>query len=153
VAIRTIHEAVDRGVSLIDTAPVEDFGRSEERSAKALATISSISIRFIGPIPTCGSKGNRESDGRSAARHQDSTDQRQHFSLSQIEASRKVAHVRVVQPPSNLLERAIEMTFSPISGQKHWLVAGASRLPKARCVGVCSPGRMTAQTKFAGDDL
>jgi hypothetical protein len=32
--------------------------------------ISSISIRFIGLIPTCRSKGNRESDGRSAARRQ-----------------------------------------------------------------------------------
>ena len=36
-AIRTIHEAVDHGVTLIDTAPVYGFGRSEEIVGKALA--------------------------------------------------------------------------------------------------------------------
>jgi aryl-alcohol dehydrogenase-like predicted oxidoreductase len=36
-AIRTIHEAIDRGISLIDTAPVYGFGRSEEIVGKALA--------------------------------------------------------------------------------------------------------------------
>jgi aryl-alcohol dehydrogenase-like predicted oxidoreductase len=36
-SIRTIHEALDRGVTLIDTAPVYGFGRSEEIVGKALA--------------------------------------------------------------------------------------------------------------------
>src|SRR3954453_23419460 len=36
-AIRTIHEAVDRGITLIDTAPVYGFGKSEEIVGKALA--------------------------------------------------------------------------------------------------------------------
>jgi aryl-alcohol dehydrogenase-like predicted oxidoreductase len=36
-AIRTIHEALDRGIALIDTAPVYGFGRSEEIVGKALA--------------------------------------------------------------------------------------------------------------------
>jgi aryl-alcohol dehydrogenase-like predicted oxidoreductase len=36
-SIRTIHEAVDRGVTLIDTAPAYGFGRSEEIVGKALA--------------------------------------------------------------------------------------------------------------------
>jgi aryl-alcohol dehydrogenase-like predicted oxidoreductase len=36
-AIRTIHEAVDRGITLIDTAPVYGFGRSEEIVGKGLA--------------------------------------------------------------------------------------------------------------------
>ncbi len=36
-AIATIHAAVDRGVTLIDTAPVYGFGRSEEIVGKALA--------------------------------------------------------------------------------------------------------------------
>src|SRR5260370_23319170 len=36
-AIRTIHEAVDRGITLVDTAPVYGFGRSEEIVGKALA--------------------------------------------------------------------------------------------------------------------
>jgi aryl-alcohol dehydrogenase-like predicted oxidoreductase len=36
-AVRTIHEALDRGIALIDTAPVYGFGRSEEIVGKALA--------------------------------------------------------------------------------------------------------------------
>jgi aryl-alcohol dehydrogenase-like predicted oxidoreductase len=36
-AIRTIQAAVDRGITLIDTAPVYGFGRSEEIVGKALA--------------------------------------------------------------------------------------------------------------------
>jgi len=36
-AIRTIHEAIDRGITLIDTAPAYGFGRSEEIVGKALA--------------------------------------------------------------------------------------------------------------------
>jgi aryl-alcohol dehydrogenase-like predicted oxidoreductase len=36
-AIRTIHAALDRGINLIDTAPVYGFGRSEEVVGKALA--------------------------------------------------------------------------------------------------------------------
>lgn len=36
-AIKTIHAALDRGVNLIDTAPVYGFGRSEEIVGKALA--------------------------------------------------------------------------------------------------------------------
>ena len=36
-SIRTIHEALDRGITLIDTAPVYGFGRSEEIVGKALA--------------------------------------------------------------------------------------------------------------------
>lgn len=36
-AIRTIHAALDHGITLIDTAPVYGFGRSEETVGKALA--------------------------------------------------------------------------------------------------------------------
>jgi aryl-alcohol dehydrogenase-like predicted oxidoreductase len=36
-AIRAIHAALDRGINLIDTAPVYGFGRSEEIVGKALA--------------------------------------------------------------------------------------------------------------------
>ena len=38
-SIRTIHGAIDRGINLIDTAPVYGFGRSEEVVGKALAEI------------------------------------------------------------------------------------------------------------------
>src|SRR5271167_5203131 len=36
-SIRTIHAALDRGITLIDTAPAYGFGRSEEIVGKALA--------------------------------------------------------------------------------------------------------------------
>src|SRR5271168_1809651 len=36
-SIRTIQTALDRGITLIDTAPVYGFGRSEEIVGKALA--------------------------------------------------------------------------------------------------------------------
>src|ERR1700732_803040 len=36
-AIGAIHAAIDRGINLIDTAPVYGFGRSEEIVGKALA--------------------------------------------------------------------------------------------------------------------
>src|SRR6202171_5452529 len=36
-SIRTIHAALDRGITLIDTAPVYGFGRSEEIVGRALA--------------------------------------------------------------------------------------------------------------------
>jgi aryl-alcohol dehydrogenase-like predicted oxidoreductase len=36
-SVRTIHSALDRGITLIDTAPVYGFGRSEEIVGKALA--------------------------------------------------------------------------------------------------------------------
>jgi aryl-alcohol dehydrogenase-like predicted oxidoreductase len=38
-SIRTIHSAVDRGINLIDTAPVYGFGHSEEIVGEALAEI------------------------------------------------------------------------------------------------------------------
>ncbi|HVX76208.1 MAG TPA: aldo/keto reductase [Bradyrhizobium sp.] len=38
-SIRTIHSAIDRGISLVDTAPVYGFGKSEEIVGKALAEV------------------------------------------------------------------------------------------------------------------
>src|SRR6266566_7953303 len=38
-SIRTIHTALDKGINLIDTAPVYGFGGSEEIVGKALAEI------------------------------------------------------------------------------------------------------------------
>src|SRR5258708_30236856 len=37
-SIRTIRSAIDRGITLIDTAPVYGFGKSEEIVGKALAS-------------------------------------------------------------------------------------------------------------------
>jgi CBS domain-containing protein len=46
-AIDTIHAALDRGINLIDTAPVYGFGRSEEIVGKALAIGSRRKRAFI----------------------------------------------------------------------------------------------------------
>ena len=43
-AIHTIHAAVDRGITLIDTAPVYGFGRSEEVVGRALAEAGDASV-------------------------------------------------------------------------------------------------------------
>ncbi|KPQ01309.1 MAG: aldo-keto reductase [Marinobacter sp. HL-58] len=41
-SIDTIHRAIDRGIGLIDTAPVYGFGRSEEIVGKALAGYAAV---------------------------------------------------------------------------------------------------------------
>jgi aryl-alcohol dehydrogenase-like predicted oxidoreductase len=46
-SIRTIHAALDRGITLIDTAPVYGFGRSEEIVGKALAEGNRRSHAFV----------------------------------------------------------------------------------------------------------
>ena len=120
-AIRTIHEAVDHGITLIDTAPAYGFGRSEEIVGKALAeggrrkrvadrnqgrprlegrttvpqwqqdahpqrdrgfaaaSAHRCHRHLSGALarPQRADRGNRGSDGGSAARRQDSGDRRQ----------------------------------------------------------------------------
>ena len=70
----------------------------------------------------------------------------QQFHPAQMEAFRRAAATNI-QSPYNLFEREIEGTSS------HTVATRA--LPRSltgRCAGVSS-GRMTAQTKFEGDDL
>ncbi len=43
-SIRTIHAALDRGINLIDTAPVYGFGRSEEIVGRALAQTAAAEV-------------------------------------------------------------------------------------------------------------
>ena len=70
------------------------------------------------------------------------------FSPVQIEAFRKVAPVQTVQSPYNLFERAIEEDVLPFCRDKNIATLAYGSL----CRGLLS-GRMTAQTKFDGDDL
>ena len=70
------------------------------------------------------------------------------FSPAQIEAFGKVAPVQTVQPPYNLFERAIEEDVLPYCRNKNIDTLAYGSL----CRGLLS-GRMTAQTKFDGDDL
>ena len=70
------------------------------------------------------------------------------FSPAEIETFRKVAPVQTVQSPYNLFERAIEEDVLPYCCDKSIATLAYGSL----CRGLLS-GRMTAQTKFEGDDL
>lgn len=70
------------------------------------------------------------------------------YSPEQLEAFRQFANPSTVQPPYNLFERAIEADVLPYA-QRHGLVVLAYG---ALCRGLLS-GRMSAATRFDGDDL
>jgi aryl-alcohol dehydrogenase-like predicted oxidoreductase len=66
----------------------------------------------------------------------------------QTERFRQVVPVRTVQPPYNLFEREIETGLLPYAQKTGLTVLAYSAL----CRGLLS-GRMTAETRFEGDDL
>jgi aryl-alcohol dehydrogenase-like predicted oxidoreductase len=70
------------------------------------------------------------------------------FSVEQMERFRQVAPLHVLQPPYNLFERAIEAQILPYCRANNIATFGYGAL----CRGLLS-GRMTADTKFEGDDL
>ena len=70
------------------------------------------------------------------------------FSVEQMERFRKVAPLHVLQPPYNLFERAIDEQILPYCLANNIATFGYGAL----CRGLLS-GRMTADTRFAGDDL
>jgi aryl-alcohol dehydrogenase-like predicted oxidoreductase len=70
------------------------------------------------------------------------------FSVTQMEAFRRVSPLHVVQPPYNLFERAIEAEVLPYCKKNGIATFGYGAL----CRGLLS-GRMRADTKFEGDDL
>ena len=70
------------------------------------------------------------------------------YSPAQMEAWRQVAPLDSVQPPYNLFEREIEGDVLPYAREHQLLVLAYGAI----CRGMLS-GRMTAETKFEGDDL
>src|SRR6266853_6701954 len=191
-AVRTIHAALDRGINLIDTAPVYGFGRSEEIVGKALAVGGRRKRAFIAtkvgldwkdgkPFRNAGKARIIEEAEDSLRRLQtDVIDLYQvhwpdphtpvaevaeamgelhragkvraigvsNFSPAQMEEFRKVAPLHTAQPPYNLFERAIEQDVLPYCRDRNIVTLAYGSL----CRGLLS-GRMTGQTKFAGDDL
>jgi aryl-alcohol dehydrogenase-like predicted oxidoreductase len=191
-AIGVIHEAVDRGVTLIDTAPAYGFGRSEEIVGKALAeggrrqhvviaTKVGLDWRDGQPFRNASRRRiHKEVDDSLRRLRSDVIDLYQvhwpdpkvpieetaaamaelqragkirfigvsNFSPAQIETFRKVASVQTVQSPYNLFERAIEADVLPYCRDKNIATLAYGSL----CRGLLS-GRVTTQTKFAGDDL
>jgi aryl-alcohol dehydrogenase-like predicted oxidoreductase len=191
-AIRTIHEALDRGITLIDTAPVYGFGRSEEIVGKALAEGGRRKRALIATKVGLDWKDGQPFRNASKARiHREIEDSLRrlrtdvidiyqvhwpdpnvpmeetaaaladlqragkiraigvsNFSPPQIEAFRQVAPVQTVQSPYNLFERAIEADVLPYGRDSNIVTLAYGPL----CRGLLS-GRMTEQTRFAGDDL
>ncbi len=70
------------------------------------------------------------------------------FSVDQMERFRRVAPLHVLQSPYNLFEREIEADVLPYCRENHIATLGYGAL----CRGLLS-GRMTADTRFEGDDL
>jgi aryl-alcohol dehydrogenase-like predicted oxidoreductase len=70
------------------------------------------------------------------------------FSVGQMEQFRHVAPLHVLQPPYNLFERAIDADVLPYCRKNRIATFGYGAL----CRGLLS-GRMTADSKFEGDDL
>jgi aryl-alcohol dehydrogenase-like predicted oxidoreductase len=70
------------------------------------------------------------------------------FSVGQMEQFRRVAPLHVLQPPYNLFERAIDSDVLPYCRKNRIATFGYGAL----CRGLLS-GRMTADSKFEGDDL
>ncbi|MFY9770901.1 MAG: aldo/keto reductase [Xanthobacteraceae bacterium] len=191
-SIATIRSAVERGISLIDTAPAYGFGRSEEIVGKALAEGSlRDKVQIATKVGLAWKDGKVFRDSRPARIRKEIEDslrrlrtdyvdlyqvhwpdletpiaetartladlRRQgkiraigvsNYSPTQMDAFRAVASLDAVQPPYNLFEREIDGDVLPYA--KHTALTVLSY--GALCRGLLS-GRMTADTKFDGDDL
>jgi aryl-alcohol dehydrogenase-like predicted oxidoreductase len=191
-AIRTIHSALDRGINLIDTAPVYGFGRSEEIVGKALAIGGrrerAVIATKVGLDWKDGKPFRNARKARIVKEAEDSLRRLQtdvidlyqvhwpdpntpiaevaeamgalhragkiravgvsNFSPAQMDEFRKVTPLHTAQPPYNLFERAIDGDVLPYCRANRIAVLAYGSL----CRGLLS-GRMSASTRFGGDDL
>lgn len=95
-SIATIRCAVERGIYLIDTAPVYGFGHSDGVVGRALE-----GLREAGKIRTIGVSN---------------------FSPEQMDTFRRAASLAMVQPPYNIFERAIERDVLPYAKREKLVV-------------------------------
>ena len=192
-AIRTIHAALERGITLIDTAPVYGFGHSEEVVGRALAG-GGRRARVVLATKCALDWGADEKPFRNSSRERilrevedslrrlatDVIDIYQihwpdletpfeetarameellrhgkiravgvsNYSPEQMAAFRAAGPLHTAQPPYNLFERGIEHDVLPYCRQ-HGI---ATLTYGALCRGLLS-GRMSADTRFEGDDL
>src|SRR6478736_6506284 len=191
-SIATIRTAVERGVTLIDTAPVYGFGRSEEIVGKALAEAGLRDrVQLATKVGLAWQDGVIYRDSRPARVRREIEDSLRrlrtdvidlyqvhwpdletplaetartledlrregkiraigvsNFSPAQMDAFRAVTPLDAVQPPYNLFEREIEADVLPYARRTALTVLSYGAL----CRGLLS-GRMSATTKFEGDDL
>ena len=191
-SIATIHRAVEQGVTLVDTAPVYGFGRSEEIVGKALARGGLRKRVLIATKAGLAWKDGRVYRDSRASRiraeveaslrrlRTDWIDLYQvhwpdpntmigdtaleleslraqgkiraigvsNFLPPQMNEFRAFARLDAVQPPYNLFERQIEHNVLRYAKQSSLVVLCYGAL----CRGLLS-GRMSADTRFDGDDL
>src|ERR1700756_1156646 len=191
-SIATIRSAIERGVTLIDTAPVYGFGRSEEIVGKALADRSlRDKVTIATKVGLAWKDGAIYRDSRPARIRKEIEESLRrlrtdvidlyqvhwpdfetpiaetartmeelrregkiraigvsNFSPTQMRMFSADAQLDAVQPPYNLFERAIEADVLPYAIGAGFTVLSYGAL----CRGLLS-GRMTADTKFDGDDL
>jgi aryl-alcohol dehydrogenase-like predicted oxidoreductase len=191
-SVATIRAAVERGVSLIDTAPAYGFGHAEEIVGKALAEGRlRQQVRIATKVGLGWKDGAVYRDSRPGRIRKEIEDSLKrlrvdaidlyqvhwpdpqtpiettarvlddlrregkiraigvsNYSPAQMEAFRAVASLDVVQPPYNLFEREIEADVLPYAKLTGLTVISYGAL----CRGLLS-GRMTAQTRFEGDDI
>jgi aryl-alcohol dehydrogenase-like predicted oxidoreductase len=191
-SIRTIQAAIDRGITLIDTAPVYGFGHSEEivgraltqggRRAKAvIATKVALDWKEGKPFRNASrARILKEVDDSLRRLKTDVIDLYQvhwpdpnvpieetagalkdvmqagkiraigvsNFSPAQMDKFRTVAPLATNQPPYNLFEREIEKDVLPYCQKNNIMTLAYGAL----CRGLLA-GKMSASTKFTGDDL
>jgi len=191
-SIATIRAAVERGITLIDTAPVYGFGRSEEIVGKALSEGKlRDKVRIATKLGLAWKDGKVYRDSRPAHIRKEIEDSLRrlktdvidlyqvhwpdletpiaetaraledlrregkiraigvsNYSTEQMEAFRAVAGLDAVQPPYNLFEREIEADVLPYAKGAGLTVLSYGAL----CRGLLS-GKITAATRFEGDDL
>jgi aryl-alcohol dehydrogenase-like predicted oxidoreductase len=191
-SIRTIHAAIDRGITLIDTAPVYGFGHSEQVVGRALAQGGRRAKAVIATKVALDWKEGKPFRNASRARILKEVDDSlrrlqtdvidiyqvhwpdpnvpieetagalkdlmqagkiraigvSNFSPEQMDKFRAVAPLHTNQPPYNLFEREIEKDVLPYCQKNNIMTLAYGAL----CRGLLA-GKMTAATKFAGDDL
>jgi len=191
-SIATIRAAVERGITLIDTAPVYGFGRSEEIVGKALSEGKlRDKVQIATKLGLAWKDGKVYRDSRPAHIRKEIEDSLRrlktdvidlyqvhwpdletpiaetaraledlrregkiraigvsNYSTAQMEAFRAVAGLDAVQPPYNLFEREIEADVLPYAKGAGLTVLSYGAL----CRGLLS-GKITAATRFEGDDL
>ncbi|MGD0636366.1 MAG: aldo/keto reductase [Beijerinckiaceae bacterium] len=172
-SIRTIRSAIDRGITIIDTAPVYGFGHAEEIVGQALAESGQrhnvLIATKVGLDWRDGAPFRNASKARIQKEIEDSlrrlrTDvidlYQVHWpdpgtpieetakALAELYRAGKAAPLHTVQPPHNLFEREAEKDILPYCRDKNITTLAYGSL----CRGLLS-GRMKADSSFTGDDL
>ena len=191
-SIATIRTAIERGVTLIDTAPAYGFGRSEEIVGKALAEAGlRDKVQIATKVGLAWKDGEVYRDSRPARIRREIEDSLRrlrtefidlyqvhwpdpdtplgetartledlrregkiraigvsNFSPGQMDSFLAAAKLDAVQSPYNLFEREIEADVLPYASSAGLTVLSYGAL----CRGLLT-GKITANSKFEGDDL